>query len=432
MASSAGHSGGRWRDWLGLNASTFALLGAILLVTASTELWSPLVPQYLKSLQRAALGGDPWLIVLIGLYGFYRDGLEALNYYAGGAIAARFNTRRALLAFNLLPLIGLAILFFWQSRTAVFLAIPFVFVWDSLAGPAIVTVVGDSLPSDRRTMAFTLQSIFRRVSRMVAYGVGGLFLWQLGSVTSGVRANVAAAAVLVLVALVIQYRSMGVSSRDEQLALTRPRDVLRQFNPDLRRLLISDIFARWAEGMAKPFIVLFCVPILSAEVSRGAALYQSALLNIEAAVNVLLYLLIAPRASRAGLAKKPFIGLTFVFFAAFPVALGVLGATLGAAGLYVAFGVAGCRELGEPARKAMIADLVPPAMKTQSVGAYWAARGVAVMPAALVGAGLWLLGERVTPGAGALWTFTAAGLLGAIGAGVFYSRFGLEASRRAS
>ena len=427
MASSAENSGGRWRDWLGLNASTLALLGAILLVTASTELWSPLVPQYLKSLQRAALGGDPWLIVLIGLYGFYRDGLEALNYYAGGAIAARFNTRRALLAFNLLPLVGLAILFIWQSRTAVFLAIPFVFVWDSLAGPAIVTVVGDALPSDRRTMAFTLQSIFRRVSRMVAYGVGGLFLWQLGSVTGGVRANVAAAAALVLAALVIQFRSMGVASRDEQLALARPREVLRQFNPDLRRLLISDIFARWAEGMAKPFIILFCVPILAAEAARGAAVYQSVLLNIEAAMNVLLYLLIAPRASRAGLAKKPFIGLTFVFFSAFPIALGVLGATLGAAGLYVAFAVAGCRELGEPARKAMIADLVAATMKTQSVGAYWSARGVAVMPAALVGAGLWLVGERVTPGWGALWTFTTAGLLGAIGAVVFYSRFGRSA-----
>ena len=76
---------GNWADWLGLNTSTIALLGTILLVTAATELWSPLIPQYLKSLRAKAGEGDAWTIILIGLYGMYRDGLEALNYYAGGA-----------------------------------------------------------------------------------------------------------------------------------------------------------------------------------------------------------------------------------------------------------------------------------------------------------------------------------------------------------
>ena len=83
-----------WRDFLGINPSTLALLAAILLVTAATELWSPLVPQYLKDLQKHAGGGRVELILLIGAYGFYRDGLEAINYFAGGAIAGRFNTRR--------------------------------------------------------------------------------------------------------------------------------------------------------------------------------------------------------------------------------------------------------------------------------------------------------------------------------------------------
>lgn len=98
----------RLRDWLGLNSSTIALLATILLVTASTELWSPLVPEYLKALRGRALSGSTLTILLIGLYGFYRDGLEAVNYYAGGAVSGRFNTRRSLLLFNLLPFVGLA------------------------------------------------------------------------------------------------------------------------------------------------------------------------------------------------------------------------------------------------------------------------------------------------------------------------------------
>ena len=48
---------GRWSAWLGLNASTTALLGTILLVTAATELWSPLIPEYLKALREGAGAG---------------------------------------------------------------------------------------------------------------------------------------------------------------------------------------------------------------------------------------------------------------------------------------------------------------------------------------------------------------------------------------
>ena len=48
----------RWKDWLGLNTSTLALLGTILLVTAATELWAPLIPQYLKALRTRAGSGE--------------------------------------------------------------------------------------------------------------------------------------------------------------------------------------------------------------------------------------------------------------------------------------------------------------------------------------------------------------------------------------
>lgn len=413
----------RWKDWLGLNTSTLALLGTILLVTAATELWAPLIPQYLKALRTRAGAGDVWVILLIGLYGFYRDALEAINYYAGGAIAGRFNTRRSLLFFNLLPLVGLGVLFLWDSAIGVFVAIPFIFAWDSIAGPAIITVVGDSLPPDRRTMAFSLQAIFRRVSRILAYCISAPLIWWLGRI-NGVRADAVIALGLVLAAAVIQFRFMRTASRDTIMALKRPRHLLRHFSPDLKRLLAADIFARWAEGLVGPLIILYCVPILAGDPEKGTSLYQSLLLNIQAVTNIVLYVVIGPLASREGLAKKPYIGLTFLFFALFPVSLILLGQTLGAIGLALAFVIGGLREIGEPARKAMVADLVPPDVRTQAIGLYWSVRSLAVMWASPVGAVLWIAGDYWRQGFGPTLAFGAAGIAGLIGVIAFFTRFG--------
>ncbi len=401
-------------------------MATILLITASTELWSPLMPEYLKALKDPGRAGDPLFILLIGAYGFYRDLLEAINYYVGGALGARLNTRRALLLFNVIPLVGLAVLLAWQHPAAVFLAIPFIFVWDSIAGPAIITVVGEAIPPDRRTMAFSLQAIFRRVSRMLAYGISGLLVWRLGRV-GGVRADVMVSIGLILLAALVQFRFMKTASLDAVAAIHQPRELLRRFPRDLKRLLAADVFARWAEGLAGPFIILYCVPLLAESPAVGAARYQSVLLNIQAAVNVALYLLIGPLASRAGLAKKPYIGLTFLFFALFPISIAVLGPAAGAIGLALAFVVGGFREIGEPARKAMIADLVPPDVRTQAIGLYWSARSAAVMFASPVGALAWIIGDVVRPGTGPLVTFGLAGVVGLIGAGAFFVRFGREA-----
>lgn len=420
-----------WGQWFGLNASTLALLGAIILITSSTELWSPLIPQYLKSLRSRVVAGDLRLILLIGAYGFYRDLLEAINYYVGGVIAGRFNTRRSLLVFNVLPLVGLGILWWWDSVVGVFVAIPFIFVWDSIAGPAIITVVGDSVPSARRTMAFSMQSIFRRVARILAYGISAVLIWSLGEI-KGFRADALVAILFVLGAGAIQFRYMKTASRDSIPLIRKPREVLRRFDPQLKRLLYADIFARWAEGLAGPFIILFCVPILADNLANGTALYQSVLLTIQAVTSMALYIVIGPLASRAGLAKKPYIGLTFLFFALFPLSLALLGPTLGSVGLMLAFIIGGLREIGEPARKAMIADLVPTDMKTQSIGVYWSVRSVAVMAASPVGAGLWILGEHLRSGAGPMLTFGAAGCVGMVGATIFFRKFGRFPTRPAS
>jgi MFS family permease len=136
------------------------------------------------------------------------------------------------------------------------------------------------------------------------------------------------------------------------------------------------------------------------------------------ATSLLLYVPIGHYASKAGAAKKPFIGVTFVLFALFPVALVVLGqlpGVWGVAGLIVAFVIAGLREIGEPARKAMVTELAPAEFRTQAIGVYWATRSFAIMVAPLAGGLLYFVDPRLM-----LWISAALGLLGAA---LFYLRF---------
>lgn len=410
-------------QWLALNPATLALLATILLVTAATELWSPLVPEFIKALRDKVVAGDKYLLLIVGAYGCYRDLLEAVNYFLGGWLAGHLDTRRALVIFNLLPLVGLAILGATPTWIGVFIAIPFVFVWDSIAGPAVITVVGLSVPPERRTMAFSLQAIFRRISRIVANSLAALLVWHFGRV-SGVQAAVWLALILLLVAAVIQFRFQSITSRDRQSVLRNPIRLLRQFDPELRKLLLADIGARWAEGIARELVVLYCIPILATNRDDGAALYASVLLTTQWVTSLLSYAVVGPLASREGFAKKPYIGMTFVFFSIFPISLVLLGSTLGFFGLALAFVMGGLREFGEPARKAMIADLVAADVRTQSIGLYWSARSIAVTPAPLFGAVLWMLGDHLSPAHGPWFAFGAAGVIGIVSALVFMANFG--------
>lgn len=420
-----------WSDRLGLNASTLALLSAILLVTAATELWSPLLPEYLKALRDRAAAGDTGIILVIALYGSYRDLLEAVNYYVGGAIGARLDTRRSLLLFNLVPLVGLIVLAAWRSWAAVFVVLPLITMWDSIAGPSIITVVGGSVAPERRTMVFSLQSIFRRVARMLAYALSAAAVWWAGREV-GFRLAVALGIVLLLAAVVLQMRLMRTAVRDSTVAIHQPMQMLRRFDPQLKRLLIADILARWAEGMPRELIILFCIPLLAATRDAGAAAYAGVLLVVQAVTNIVCYVAIAPRASRAGMAKKPYIGATFAAFAAFPLALAVLGPTLGYAGLVLAFVVGGLRELGEPARKAMISELVDRTHPTQATGLYWSVRSAAVMAAPLVGGAIWLIGERWHTGSGPIAMLLTASAAGSLGSVIFFTAFGRTSEAKAA
>jgi MFS family permease len=400
-----------WRAWLALNASTGALLGAILLVGMGSELWLPLMPEYLNLLEAH--------ILVIALFGCAKDALDAAAFYLGGTLSARFNTRRTLLLFNALPLVGLFILLIWPSKTAVFVALPFVGIWNSIAGPATLRVVGDTLSAHRRSMAFSLQSIQKRLSSLLAYFISGQLVLGLGGL-QGVRAGVALSLALVAGSLLLQYRFMRTAVVDAIPTLQHPLLILRRFDPQLRRLLVSDILARWCEGLAREFLILYCISILAASegmtTAAATAFYVAVLLSVMNVTSLVLYLPIGHLASKPGAAKKPFIGLTFVFFSLFPLSLVLLGPGAGEWGLVAGFVIGGLREVGEPARKAMVTELAPAELRTQAIGVYWAVRSLAIMLAPLIGGLVWLW---VGPDA-VLWS---AGAVGGLGTVWFYLKF---------
>src|SRR5262249_35758495 len=106
----------------------------------------------------------------------------------------------------------------------------------------------------------------------------------------------------------------------------------------------------------------------------------------------------------------PFIGVTFLFFALFPLALALSPPD---ESLFAVFVIYGLREIGEPARKALITSLMPEAIRAQGVGLYWGLRSFAICSAPLGGAVLWgLYGPQTL-------LFCAFGF-GCLGAAIFY------------
>jgi MFS family permease len=123
-----------------------------------------------------------------------------------------------------------------------------------------------------------------------------------------------------------------------------------------------------------------------------------ALVALRMATSILAYLPVATLADRQG--RTPFVVAGFMCYALFPF---LLVSAQGAIGLVAAFVCAGLREIGEPARKAMIVDLANAAQRGQMVGAYYFTRGLVVMPASLIGGLLWAFAPQ-TP------FFVAAGI----------------------
>jgi MFS family permease len=377
------------RDFLSLERNVSVASGAVFLLGFGEELWKKFLPKYLE-----ALGAST---PVIGLFGTAEDFFDAMYQYPGGWIADRFGRRRALLFFLGLAGAGYLVYLFGPSWPFAFLGLALVMGWQAMASPAIFAVIGDSLPKEKRAMGFTIQSILKRVPVMIAPIAGGVIIASRG-IVSGVHVGLLVTlALAALTALLIRFINIARLPHHA----TNIFGVWNSFESGLKRLLISDIFIRTCEGMVDVFIVLYVTNVLHVSFARFGTL-----IAISAITTLLVYLPAAKAADRVG--RRPFIIATFCAFALYPLAI---VSAQGFGGLVLAFIIGGLREIGEPARKAMIVDFAEPQLRARSVGLYYLLRSLAITPAAAIGGLLW----KVTPQTPFVW----AGIFGIAGTFIF-------------
>jgi len=377
-------------DALGLERNIVAVSVAMFLLALGENLWKRFLPKYLQML------GAP--VAAIGFFGTCEDFLDGVYQYPGGWIADRYGRRRALLLFVTLATIGYVLYWLAPSWPFVFAGLVFVMAWSSMASPTLFAVVGDALPRGRRALGFTVQSILRRVPIAIAPILGGLAIAAYG-LQSGMHLGLAVTVALSMVTLGVVSRVNIPVTADP--VPTHIVAVWRSLPTPLRWLLASDIFIRTCEGLVDVFLVLYAINVIG--ISAPA---YGVLIAVQMTTAIASYIPAARSADRIG--RKPFVAATFVAFALFPVAV-VLARDF--ATLVAAFVVGGLREIGEPARKALIVDLAAPSLRARSVGLYYLIRSLIIAPAAFIGGLLW----EVTPAL----PFWMAGLIGLVGVLVF-------------
>ena len=397
---------------LALNRAVGVVLVSVLFFGLGEQLWNPFFPAYLQAklgAGHAMAGVSIAALIAVGVYACLRNLFEAVCYVGGGQLTARLGDRGSLILFGVLTVAGYALFLAGGGPVAAIVATLLIVGWEPLSVPVTFTTVGATVTKSNQGMAFALQSIQKRLPKIAGPAIAGLVLAaavaHYGSAeaghVAGLRWLVAVSLLLGLVSLAMQIAWMPHHAP----APPGPgaRAIVAQFPPALRRLLLAEVFTRWCDWLVREFVVLYLLGTRGVDVATVGLLF--ALQNV---VALLTYLPVGRMTATVGL--QPFIGLTFVFFALFPLSLAVAPDGWGLAAAFVVYGL---REIGEPARKALITSLVPRDVRAQGVGLYWGIRSVAVCWASLAGALVW-----IWLGPGAL--LGLAFVFGAAGAAVYY------------
>jgi MFS family permease len=394
-------------SFLALKRSTVGVLAMVVLVGMGERMAERFLPIYIL-----ALGGS---VLAIGLLQAMDNLLSALYSFPGGYLSDRLGTKKSLLIFNLVAMIGFALVILIPTWQAVLVGAVLFISWSAISLPATMSLLYKVLPTNKRTMGVTMHSLVRRIPMALGPLLGGLFIGIWGE-RDGVRLAFGVALAMAMVALLLQQRMIdddtpqGVSS-DNACNLTPEKNPLKLFqlmNPAMKRLLASDILIRFCEQIPYAFVVIWSMKVIAAPVSA----FQFGLLtSIEMATAMLVYIPVAYLADRS--TKKPFVLMTFVFFTLFPL---VLLFSRSFEWLTVAFILRGLKEFGEPTRKSLIMDLAPDSCKAGMFGLYYLIRDVFVSLAALGGAFLWQIRPEIN-----LVTAFVFGILGTAGFAIFGS-----------
>jgi len=389
-------------DLFGLKRNLVILLIAIFVIGAGEELWMRFVPKYLQ-----AVGAT---VFVIGLYDALRTLLGAVYAYPGGVLADRWGHRHAFIIFNVVSIIGYALVLLIPNWGAVIVGMFLFLSWTCFSLPATFSLVGAALEAHRHSMGIGVQSVIKRLPIMIAPIFGGMLIDRFG-IIGGVRIGLVVSIFLSALTILVQRQLRDDSDADVRIAAgTAPKSEqwsfwrsLREFDMPMRRLLLSDILVRFCERIPYAWVVIFAMDYI------GVSGEQVGVLT---AIEMLVAMLcIIPTSYFADkYRREPFVIATFVMFSLFPIAL-LMSRSFSA--LVIAFTIRGLKEFGDTSRKALIIGYSDSGRRGQMIGSYYLVRDLVVSTGAILGAYLWKLGPALN--------FLGAAALGAAGT-IFYIR----------
>jgi len=386
---------GRLADFFGLKRNLVILLIAIFVIGAGEELWMRFVPKYLQ-----AVGAT---VFVIGLYDALRTLLSAIYAYPGGVLVDVWGHRRAFIIFNLVSIVGYALVLLVPHWAAVIAGMFLFLSWTCFSLPATFSLVGAALEANRHSMGVGVQSVIKRLPIMIAPIFGGMLINRFG-VINGVRIALTVSIFLSVVTIFVQAQL-----REEARVQLEKTDrwnfwrSLRQFNSPMRRLLLSDILIRFCERIPYAWVVIFAMDYIGV-----TARQVGVLIAIEMLAATLCIIPASYFADRRG--REPFVIVTFIVFTLFPITL-LMSRSFSA--LVIAFVIRGFKEFGDTSRKALIIGYSESERRGQIIGAYYLVRDLIVSTGAILGAYLWTLGPALN--------FLGAAAFGAAGT-VFYMK----------
>ena len=414
MPPSTGSSPSRLRslaDFFGLKRNLVILLIAIFVIGAGEELWMRFVPKYLQ-----AVGAT---VFVIGLYDALRTLIGAIYAYPGGVVADRWGHRRSFIIFNVVSIVGYALILLVPHWAAVIAGMFFFLSWSCFSLPATFSLVGAALAANRHSMGVGVQSVIKRLPIMIAPIFGGMLIDRFG-IIPGVRIALIVSIFLSAMTILVQRQLRQESNDLARVAAAtapQPKDwnfwrSLRAFNSPMRRLLLSDILVRFCERVPYAWVVIFAMDYIGVS-GRQIGI----LIAIEMLAATVCIIPASHYADRHG--REPFVVVTFIMFTLFPISL-LMSRSFPA--LVVAFVIRGLKEFGDPSRKALIIGYSDADRRGEVIGAYYLVRDLIVSTGAILGAYLWKLGPALN--------FLGAAALGVAGT-LFYVKT-IRQSRQAA
>ncbi len=368
---------GRLADFFGLKRNLVILLIAIFVIGAGEELWMRFVPKYLQ-----AVGAT---VFVIGLYDALRTLLGAIYAYPGGVLVDIWGHRRAFIIFNLVSIVGYAVVLLIPHWAAVIAGMFFFLSWTCFSLPATFSLIGAALEANRHSMGVGVQMVIKRLPIMIAPIFGGILIDRFG-IIGGVR-----------IGLVISIFLSGLTILAQRQLREEPKEKfektdrwnfwrsLREFNSPMRRLLLSDILVRFCERIPYAWVVIFAMDYIGVSGEQVGVLT-----TIEMVAATLCIVPASHYADRYQ--REPFVIATFIMFTLFPISL-LMSRSFSM--LIIAFIIRGFKEFGDTSRKALIIGYSESQRRGQMIGAYYLIRDLVVSAGAILGAYLWKLGPAL-------------------------------------